>query len=96
MMVTKALTASSKLFALLAIACCMLGLLSSNVAKGDIVIINIAAANCTVTDTKTGSKPCYDKAGGQCKYNDNPSTCTASTDGTKCECAAVTISTDTE
>jgi len=90
-MVTKALTATSKLFTLLAIACSVVSLLNSNVAKGDIFDDQqvALAKNCIPTDTGVGGAPCYDKAGGQCYYNQKASTCTASPNNSNCTCAAI-------
>ncbi len=44
---------------------------------------------CAPTDRTSGSKPCYDVAGAQCKYNQKDSTCTTTTDNNNCTCAAI-------
>lgn len=48
-----------------------------------------AASPCGPTDTTSGSAPCYDKAGGQCTYNDLPSTCGPSPNNSNCTCTPV-------
>lgn len=59
------------------------------VASGKESMATAVATPCAPTDTTNGSKPCYDVVGAQCYYNQKASTCTATTDGNNCTCAAI-------
>ena len=67
-MITKVLTATSKLFTLLAVACCVLGLLSSDMAKGNSIPVTFACTDSicrgTCPDSAFGLNFCSDSACG--------------------------------